>query len=163
MGRSAGSNYWWNDTEARDQHYKNAREICVATAQRGAEIAKSNMQESAGPVGQDTSNAGEYPAKQTGTLYNAIDAEFFYENRRVISARFGVYGQNALKVGPEWAEKGSTTPVGAYAYYLETGAPPLDGPRPWASKSLEQLMQEGWSYGAALRGVIAGPRGVSTK
>jgi len=157
MGRSAGSNFWWNDTGARKQHYKNAREICVATAQRGAEIAKSNMQESSGPVGHDTSDPGEYPAKQTETLHDAIDAEFFYENRRVISARFGVYGQNALKVGSEWAEQGSLTPVGAYAYYLETGAPPLDGSRPWASRSLEQLIQEGWSYSSALSGFVGGP------
>ncbi len=162
MGRSAGSNYYWDDTAARKQHYNNAREICVATAHRGAEIAKSNLQESSGPVGQDTSDPGEYPAKQTETLHDAIDAEFFYENKRVVAARFGVYGQAALKVGPEWAEQGSMTPVGAYAYYLETGTENMDA-RPWATMSLEQLIQEGWSFSAAtLRGVIGGPRGVTT-
>jgi len=162
MGRSAGSNYWWDDTVAKKQHFARAREIVTATAQRGAEIAKSNLQESSGPVGQDTSNPDEYPAKQTETLHDAIDAEFFYETKRVIAARFGVYGQNALKVGSEWAEQGSLTPVGAYAYYLETGTDDMAA-RPWATMTLEQLIQEGWDYSAALtHGVIGGPAGVST-
>jgi len=164
MGRSAGSNYWWDDTAAKKQHFDRAREIVVATAHRGAEIAKSNLQESSGPVGQNPSDPDEYPANQTDTLHDAIDAEFFYENKRVIAARFGVYGQAALKVGPEWAEQGSTTPVGVYAYYLETGAPGNNmEARPWATMTLEQLIQEGWDYSAAMtHGVLGGPAGVST-
>lgn len=152
MGRSAGSNYYWDDTTAQQVHYNRAREICVATAQRGADLAKDNLQESSGSVGQDTSEPGEYPAKQTKTLYDAIDGGFFYENRWVIAARFGVYGQDAMKVSPEWAEQGSMTPVGAYAYYLETGTEDMKA-RPWATMTLEQLIQEGWQYGAIARGV----------
>ncbi len=151
MGRSAGSNYWWNDNPARKLHYKRVRQIVTKTAQRGAEIAKSGMQESSGPIGQDTSEPGEYPAKQTDALHDAIDSEFFYETSSVIAARFGVYGQAAQQVPPEWAKQGSTTPVGKYAYLLETGAPGINmEPRPWLSHSMEQLIQEGWQ-GTVLR------------
>lgn len=158
MGRSAGSNYVWDDRAARKGIYSNVREIVTATAHRGAEIAKDGMQESAGDIGQDTSDPGEYPAKQTETLHDAIDSEFWYENRWVIAARFGVYGKDALKVSPEWAKRGSTTTVGEYAYYLATGTENMAA-RPWLTLTMEQLIQEGWQGAALRRGVLGGSRG----
>lgn len=137
---SAGSNYWWNDTAFRQQIYQRARVMLTNTAQEAAQYASSEMQNIPGPA-----TSGEFPAIQSGNLQNAIDGEFFYENRRWMVARFGVYGRVKNRSQADFSgDYDDETPVGTYAYTLATGVGRQGKRWPWVQKTLQHVADEGW-------------------
>jgi len=129
--------------------YQAEKRKAKATAKMGEAIAKTNMQPSPGPAGINPSSKKEYPAIQSGTLQQNIHSELMKMRGTKIAARWGVYAQYAKNL-PE----GGITPVGAYAFWLETGTGKM-APRPWLTMSMEEVKQKGWvDVGAVSTGAI---------
>ncbi len=138
---SKGRNYIWNDIAFRRHMYGQARSLATATAAKAASVAKRNMQD----LGGAHAPPGQYPAIQSGNLQNAIDSEFFYENRRWIVARFGVFGNVATRTQSSFDDSyDDETPVGVYAYTLATGVGRGGKKWPWVQKTLEEVADDGW-------------------
>lgn len=116
--------------------FERERRLAKATAKRGEAIAKSNMQRAMGPA--DTSEPGEYPKIHSNTLFQNIHSELYETSIKSVVARWGVYARYARKTPED-----DPTPVGAYAFWLETGTRKMQ-PRPWLTMSMEELKQEGW-------------------
>lgn len=138
---SRGKNYWWNDTVFRQQIMQRARVMLTKTAQEAANYASSQMQN----LGGQHATPGEFPAVQSGNLQNAIDGEFYFETRRWMVARFGVYGRVKNRSQSDFSsEYDDETPVGKYAYTLATGVGRMGKRWPWVQKTLEHVADEGW-------------------
>lgn len=138
---SKGKNYYWNDVAFRQQMYNRMRGLLVSKAQEAAEYASSQMQD----LGGAHANPGEFPAIQSGNLQDAIDSEFYFENRRWMVARFGVYGRVAHRSQADFSsEYSDDTPVGTYAYTLATGVGRMGKRWPWVQKTLEKVAEDGW-------------------
>ncbi len=138
--RSKGKNYIWNDTPFRRTAYSNARKMLAATAAKAANVAKNGMQD----LGGAHAPSGQYPAIQSENLQDAIDSELFWENRRWMSARFGVYGDVASRSQSDFSsDYDDDTPVGQYAYTLATGAG-RDGIWPWVTLTIKEVVDDGW-------------------
>lgn len=160
---TSGKNYWWNDVMFRQQMYGRARKMLLDTAQEAAQYASNQMQD----LGGAHAPPGQFPAIQSGNLQDAIDAELFYENRRWIVARFGVYGDVAGRTQADFSnEYEDTTPVGVYAYTLATGVGREGKQWPWVQKTIDHVAEEGWvdaeMVGASMGGTSRTVREITT-
>lgn len=136
-GYMSGVESFWNDRSFRAAVITEEKRKAEATAKMGESIAKTNMQPSAGPVGANPSEPGEYPAIQTNTLYQNIHSELYYASPKEVVARYGVYGRYARQTPED-----GIVPVGVYAAMLELGI--SVAARPWLTMTQEELKQRGW-------------------
>lgn len=138
---SSGKNYWYNDIAFRQAMYNKMRAMLVSKAQDAAEYASSQMKD----LGGEHAPSGTFPAEQSGNLKDAMSYEYYFENRRWMVARFGVFGDVANRSQADYSDEYSDeTPVGVYAYTLATGIGRMGKRWPWVEKTLQKVAEDGW-------------------
>lgn len=125
----------WNTTSLMASVEGAEQQFMKGVALRAKDIGRMKFQN----IAPEHSDPGEYPAEQSGSAKQALDAGVFNTGIRTV-ARVGYYGAAAQKEAP-----GGETPVGEYMRYQALGAPGANlDPRPWHLIILELLQAESW-------------------